>query len=64
MHANAIYGAMKLTWGNSASLKIHSSGAKGDKLFVAEFGFEQDMEQALEVGGLAMGGWETCSDTV
>jgi hypothetical protein len=38
---------MKPAWGNPAGLKIRSVGAKAENQFVAEFDYEQDMEQAL-----------------
>jgi hypothetical protein len=43
VHANAVHGAMKPAWGNPRGLKIRSIGMKGENLFVAEFGFKQDM---------------------
>ncbi|RLN38622.1 hypothetical protein C2845_PM01G20240 [Panicum miliaceum] len=47
VHSSAIFGAMKPAWGNPAGLKIRTIGMKGDNLFVAEFGFKQDMERGL-----------------
>jgi hypothetical protein len=47
VHAQAIQGAMRPAWGNPAGLKIRMIGRKEDNLFVAEFGFKQDMERAL-----------------
>jgi hypothetical protein len=47
VHAATVFGAMRPAWGNLAGLKIRSSGAKAENLFVAEFEFKQDMERAL-----------------
>jgi hypothetical protein len=47
VHAQAIQGAMRPAWGNPTGLKIRMIGRKEDNLFVAEFGFKQDMERAL-----------------
>ena len=50
VHATTVLGVMKPAWGNLYGLKIRTIGNRGDNLFVAEFGFKQDMEWAL--GGL------------
>jgi hypothetical protein len=50
---------MKLAWGNPSGLKIRSIDMKGDNLFVAEFDYKQDMERALLVSPLTLGGWQT-----
>jgi hypothetical protein len=38
LHGNTIRAAMTPAWGNPHGLKIRSIGARGDNLFIAEFG--------------------------
>lgn len=47
IHVNTVRSAMKPAWGNPVGLKLRAIGAKGDNLFVVEFGSEVDMERAL-----------------
>ena len=47
VHATTIFRAMKPVCGNPYGLKIRTIGEKEDNMFVAEFGFQQDMERAL-----------------
>lgn len=47
VHVNTMRSAMKPAWGNPFGLKLWAIGAKGDNLFVAEFGSSIDMERVL-----------------
>lgn len=47
VHAPAIQGAMRLSWGNPPGLMIRMIDKKGDNLSVVEFNFKQDMDRAL-----------------
>ncbi|CAM0149310.1 unnamed protein product [Urochloa decumbens] len=47
VHANTVSEAMRSAWGNPYKMKIRSISEKAKTLFVAEFGFKQDMERAL-----------------